>query len=138
LGGKPERYAVESSYGLKGPLPVCVPVAQPPLLTTKVWYGSVWCQAPPSERGSSERGKLVKYETPEPPQTLAMPPPPQVAGAVHEPQESVPLQPSAIDPQFFPCAWHVVGVQVAASGVTGTSGATPESVGVPELVFPPP
>jgi hypothetical protein len=40
-----------------------------------------------------------------------MPPPPQVSGDVHEPQLSVPPQPSAIVPQLAPCAAHVVGVQ---------------------------
>ena len=47
------------------------------------------------------------------PQTLATPPPPQVWGAVQEPQVSVLPQPSEIVPQFFPCARHVVGLQVA-------------------------
>jgi len=46
-------------------------------------------------------------------QTLATPPPPQVWGAVQEPQVSMPPQPSAMVPQFFPCARHVVGLQVA-------------------------
>src|SRR6059036_300740 len=45
------------------------------------------------------------------PQTFATPPPPQVCGAVQAPQVSVPPQPSAIVPQFFPCAAQVVGVQ---------------------------
>jgi hypothetical protein len=48
-----------------------------------------------------------------PPQTLATPPPPQVWGEVQVPQVSVPPQPSVIVPQFFPCARHVVGLQVA-------------------------
>ena len=46
-----------------------------------------------------------------PPQTLATPPPLHVWGAVHDPQVSVPPQPSAIVPQFFPWAAQVVGVQ---------------------------
>jgi hypothetical protein len=33
-----------------------------------------------------------------------------VAFTGHVPQLSAPPQPSAIDPQFFPCAAHVVGV----------------------------
>src|SRR6059036_3379185 len=45
------------------------------------------------------------------PQTFATPAPPQVCGAVQAPQVSVPPQPSEIEPQFFPCAAHVVGVQ---------------------------
>jgi phage tail protein X len=48
---------------------------------------------------------------PPPPQTFVVPPPPHVCGDVHEPQLSVPPQPSLIEPQFFPCAEHVVGVQ---------------------------
>jgi len=35
-------------------------------------------------------------------QTLATPPPPHVCGAVQAPHVSVPPQPSAIVPQFFP------------------------------------
>src|SRR5206468_7472899 len=45
------------------------------------------------------------------PQTFATPAPPQVCGAVQAPQVSVPPQPSAIVPQFFPCAAQVGGVQ---------------------------
>jgi hypothetical protein len=41
---------------------------------------------------------------------LGVPPPPQVWGAVHVPQVSVPPHPSAIVPQFAPFAAHVVGV----------------------------
>src|SRR5437773_705298 len=47
-----------------------------------------------------------------PPQTLAVPPPPHVWGELHEPQLSVPPQPSLIAPQFFPWAEQVVGVQL--------------------------
>src|SRR5207253_11364881 len=46
------------------------------------------------------------------PQTFAVPPPPQICGAVQVPQVSVPPQPSRIVPQFFPWAAQVVGVQV--------------------------
>jgi hypothetical protein len=45
------------------------------------------------------------------PQTLAAPAPAHVSGAVQEPHESMPPQPSGIDPQFFPWAAQVVGVQ---------------------------
>src|SRR5215831_15806790 len=48
------------------------------------------------------------------PHTLATAPPPQVCGAVHTPQVSVPPQPFGIVPQFLPCATQVVGVQVVA------------------------
>jgi len=44
------------------------------------------------------------------PHTLGVPPPPHVCGAAHVPQLSVPPQPSEIEPQFLPCAAHVVGV----------------------------
>ena len=46
------------------------------------------------------------------PQTLATPPPPQVWGDVQLPQLSVFPHPSVMEPQFFPCAEHVVGVQL--------------------------
>jgi hypothetical protein len=46
------------------------------------------------------------------PHTLATPPPPHVCGEVQVPQLSVPPQPLATEPQFFPRAEHVVGVQV--------------------------
>ncbi len=47
------------------------------------------------------------------PHTLAAPPPPHVWGSVHVPQSSEkPVQsPSAMVPQFLPCAVQVVGVQ---------------------------
>ena len=51
------------------------------------------------------------------PHWFGTPPPPQVSGAVQEPQSSVPpepympLHPSGIDPQAAPCAAHVVGTQ---------------------------
>ena len=47
------------------------------------------------------------------PQTLAIPPPPHVWGAVQDPQTSEPPQPSKIVPQVLPCAAQVVGVQQA-------------------------
>jgi hypothetical protein len=45
------------------------------------------------------------------PQTLAMPPPPHVCGAVQVPQLSMPPQPSEMLPQVAPWAEQVVGVQ---------------------------
>ncbi len=48
-----------------------------------------------------------------PPHTLGTPPPPHVCGDVQVPQFSVPPQPFDTDPQFFPSAEHVVGVQLA-------------------------
>jgi hypothetical protein len=50
------------------------------------------------------------------PQTLSVPPPPQLWGAEHVPQFSVPPQPSEISPQFRPRAAQVVGVQQAPAG----------------------
>ena len=38
-------------------------------------------------------------------------------GLLQEPQSSVTPQPSLIEPQVFPCAWHVVGVQPQLPGV---------------------
>jgi hypothetical protein len=46
------------------------------------------------------------------PHTPGVPPPPHVTPVpLHVPQSSVPPHASAIDPQFFPCAAHVVFVQ---------------------------
>src|SRR5580693_8630987 len=47
------------------------------------------------------------------PQTLGVPPPPQVWGAVHVPQSSMSPQPSGIWPQVAPCCSQVDGVQQA-------------------------
>jgi hypothetical protein len=46
------------------------------------------------------------------PHTFAVPPPPQMAGAVQLPQSSVPPQPSAMVPQLAPFAPQVVRVQL--------------------------
>jgi hypothetical protein len=63
------------------------------------------------------------------PHTLGVPPPPHVSGAVHEPQASVPPQPSEMEPQFFPWAAHVVGVHepvgVTLKPETATSPESP-------------
>src|SRR5438094_5907967 len=70
------------------------------------------------------------------PQTFATPPPAQVCGAVQVPQVSVPPQPSAIVPQFFPWAAHVVGVQPQ----TFATPPPPQvwgAVQVPQLSVPP-
>lgn len=45
------------------------------------------------------------------PQTLSVPPPPQVAWPVQRPHSSMPPQPSAIRPQFLPALAQVVGTQ---------------------------
>src|SRR5947199_2386647 len=73
------------------------------------------------------------------PQTFATPPPAQVCGAVQAPQVSVPPQPSAIVPQFFPWAAHVVAVQpppqtFATPPPPQVCGAVPE----PQVRVPPP
>src|SRR5437867_996360 len=64
------------------------------------------------------------------PQTLAIPPPPHVWGAVQDPQTSEPPQPSRIVPQVLPCAAQVVGVHAATDGVTVNVAArlTPPNV----------
>src|SRR3989449_3231922 len=64
------------------------------------------------------------------PQTLAMPPPLHVWGAVQDPQTSEPPQPSRIVPQVLPWAAHVVGVHAATDGVTVNVAArvTPPNV----------
>src|SRR5262249_44979778 len=74
------------------------------------------------------------------PQTLAVPPPPQVWGEVQEPQLRVPPQPSLIEPQFLPWAEHVVGVQVEPPDVMRSTGALAPSLELkvtPWLVLPP-
>ena len=45
------------------------------------------------------------------PHTLAVPPPPQVAGDAHEPQSRVPPHPSLIAPQLAPVEARFLGVQ---------------------------
>ena len=75
---------------------------------------------------SPERPVVVKVSATaevEPPQMLATPPPPQVWGAVQDPQLSVPPQPLEIVPQFFPWAAQVVGVH-AAAGFTARIAVT--------------
>src|SRR5438445_66816 len=71
------------------------------------------------------------------PQTFAIPPPPQICGAVQVPQMSVPPQPSRIVPQFFPWAAQVVGVQVQPGMGAPTHAppahASPEVQGLPSL-----
>jgi hypothetical protein len=47
-----------------------------------------------------------------PPHLYGVPPPPQVAGAVHVPQLMTLPQPSPIEPHSAPNAAQVVGVQV--------------------------
>src|SRR5439155_8079410 len=72
------------------------------------------------------------------PQTFATPPPAQVCGAVQAPQVSVPPQPSAIVPQFFPWAAHVVAVQPPPQ--TFTTPPPPQVCGAvqaPQLSVPP-
>jgi hypothetical protein len=65
------------------------------------------------------------------PQTLSVPPPPQVWGVVHDPQVTVRDTPQlsfAVScPQFFPLRWH---------RVASPSGVHPQTLGVPGL--PPP
>jgi len=58
------------------------------------------------------------------PQTLGVPPAPQLSPGPQVPHESTELQPSLMVPQFFPWAEQVVGVQLPV----------PQTLGVP----PPP
>jgi hypothetical protein len=48
------------------------------------------------------------------PHTLGVPPPPQVAGGVQEPQDRRPPQPSAAGPQSMPSCLHVFGMHIIA------------------------
>jgi hypothetical protein len=58
-----------------------------------------------------------------PPHTLGLPAPPQMAGEVQAaPHETVPPQPSAIEPQFMPAGQLAIGVQ----------GGAPQTFWVPE------
>jgi hypothetical protein len=62
-------------------------------------------------------------------QTFGVPPPPQKAGDVHDPQASQPPAPSGIAPQFLPCApQEVVGV----SGPQTLAVPPPPHVRLPE------
>jgi hypothetical protein len=70
------------------------------------------------------------------PQTLGLPVPPQVWGAVQVPQLSVPPHPSGMDPQLSPRAAQVVGVHPQTLGLP----LPPQvwgAVQVPQLSVPP-
>ena len=74
-----------------------------------------------------------------PPQTLGVPPPPQVWGAVQSPQLMVPPQPSPCSPQVAPSWRHVRGVH---EGTPQTFGCPPpphvvEPAQVPQSIEPP-
>jgi len=59
---------------------------------------------------------------------------------MHEPQNSVPPQPSAIVPQVFICAAQVVGVHAAAEPHTLATLPPPQvsgAVHVPQVSVPP-
>ena len=63
----------------------------------------------------------------------------QVSGDVQEPQVSVPPHPSLMEPQFLPCAAHVVGVHDTAPQTLAVP-APPHAcseVQVPQLSEPP-
>jgi hypothetical protein len=53
------------------------------------------------------------------PQTFAVPAPPQVCGAAHEPQEMVPPHPSGMVPQLSPAGQAVMGTQTQMSSEAG-------------------
>ena len=70
------------------------------------------------------------------PQTLGVPPPPQVCGAVHAgPQETVPPQPSEKLPHINPCWAQVRGTQPPTHLPVGSQ--TVPAGQVPQLIVPP-
>ena len=71
------------------------------------------------------------------PQTPGVPPPPQLSGALHEPQLRTPPQPSAHEPQFFPSAAQVVGVQEEPAHLPPVPQVCPAGH-VPQLAMVPP
>jgi hypothetical protein len=71
------------------------------------------------------------------PQTLGVPPPPQVAGAVQVPQLSMPPQPSAMEPQFWPLGQVVSGVQPQTLGVPPPPQVWGEVHAGPQKSMPP-
>ncbi len=74
-----------------------------------------------------------------PPQTLGVPPPPQVWGGLHVPQLRVLPQPSPAVPQLKPSPWHVAGVHPPKPQTLGVP-PPPHVSGdaqVPQLSVPP-
>jgi hypothetical protein len=78
-----------------------------------------------------------------PPQTLGCPPPPQICGAeqpLPSPQDTIPPQPSAIDPQFIPEGHCVIGLQNALDGEHLLGPPPPQTAGAthwPQSSVPP-
>jgi hypothetical protein len=69
------------------------------------------------------------------PHTLAAPPPPQVCGALHEPQVIMPPQPSGAVPQFWPegqavAVWHLHTFDTQAFGAPQVAG--PQTIMLPQ------
>ena len=62
-------------------------------------------------QGSAQVPLLRRTSPASQPQTLAVPPPPQVCVTVQVPQSSVPPHPSATEPQLSPAGHVVIGVQ---------------------------
>jgi hypothetical protein len=58
------------------------------------------------------------------PQTLGVPPPPQLWPVPQLPQLTLPPQPSGTVPQFWPEPHALAGMQPPASGVSALAGST--------------
>jgi hypothetical protein len=75
------------------------------------------------------------------PHTPALPPPPQVWGAVHDPQVTEPPQPSGAVPQFCPAAHAVAAVSGVQPHTLATLGDAPPhvcgAVHDPQVIVPP-
>jgi hypothetical protein len=84
----------------------CIGQVPPPQLEAQL----PWLMQIPQKPAAQDARQVVPVAQVEA-HTLAMPPPPHVWVAEHEPQLSDPPQLSEMLPQFFPCAAQVVGVQ---------------------------
>jgi len=74
------------------------------------------------------------------PHAFGTPPPPQVAGAVHEPHDSMLPQPSATEPQLAPACWQVRGVHAPRPHTFATPPpphVSPETLHAPQSSWPP-
>jgi hypothetical protein len=94
-----------------------------PQLASAVWHvGHVTLLQPDPAQQVPPHPSAAPHVFPEQtgvqPQTLAVPPPPQLCGDVQLPHERFPPHPSERVPQFFPCAAHVVGVHALHVSVT--------------------
>jgi hypothetical protein len=72
--------------------------------------GKPTCQQQVVESLTKQLRSNNAYRTMSPPHWFATPPPPQVWGAVHDPQSTTPPHPSPIWPHWAPAEAHVMGV----------------------------